>query len=302
MKILVHASASCLLLFCIAASILAQSESQSDLQDSLDLRVMTWNIWHGGKEVGAEVGPKRVAEIIRESGADIIALQETYGSGEWLAKELGFHFHSRGTNVSLLSRHEIVADVSVNDAFNCVGAVIELPEGNRVVCYSIWLPYAEDIWVENARKQVDVPKWLAACEPSRKKLEAIRDEIELKLRATKYDSLPIIIAGDFNSMSHLDYVSSAIDQCQAEVDWPTSHMLVDHQYQDTYRACNPKVDRRIDRTWSPRFPLQEQDRIDFIYIRDRAFQAVESKTIDKHSIQFPSDHAAVLTRFRYLQD
>jgi endonuclease/exonuclease/phosphatase family metal-dependent hydrolase len=47
---------------------------------------MTWNIWHGGKEVGAEVGPKRVAEIIRESGADIIALQETYGSGEWLAK------------------------------------------------------------------------------------------------------------------------------------------------------------------------------------------------------------------------
>ena len=301
MKRLAQVAAGFLVSFCLAANALAQSESKTDSADTSGLRVMTWNIWHGGKEDGVEVGPKRVAEIIRESGADIIALQETYGSGEWLAKELGFDFHSRGTNVSLLSRHKIVADVSINDAFHCVGAVIELPEGTRAVCYSIWLPYAEDIWVEGCRKQVDVPKWLAACEPSRKKLESIRDVIQLKLRAAKFDSLPVIIAGDFNSMSHLDYVSSATDQYQAEVDWPTSHILVDHEYQDTYRACNPKIDRRIDRTWSPRFLFQEQDRIDFIYVRGHAFQAIESKIIDKHSIQFPSDHAAVLTRFRYLK-
>lgn len=297
MKSLVQVSTSCLFLFFFAASAFAQSVTQ----EAFDLRVMTWNIWHGGKEDGAEVGPKRIAEEIRESEADIVAVQETYGSGEWLAKELGFHIHSRGTNVSLLSRYKVITDVSVNDAFNCVGAVIELPEGNRVVCYSIWLPYAEDIWVEKLRKQVDVPKWLAACEPSRKKLEAIQTEIESKLKSSEYDSLPLIVAGDFNSMSHLDYASSAIDQYQAEVDWPTSHVLIDHGYRDTYRECNPKVDRRIDRTWSPRFPLQEQDRIDFIYVRGRKLRAIESTNIDKHAIQFPSDHAAVLTRFQYLQ-
>jgi len=221
---LVRVFASCLFVCAIATSIDRPSHSQ----DFMELRVMTWNIWHGGKEDGDAVGPKRVAEVIRESEADIVAVQETYGSGDWLAEELGFRFHSRGTNVSLLSRYKIVADVSVNDAFNCVGAVIELPEGNRVVCYSIWLPYAEDIWVENARKQVDVPKWLAACEPSRKKLEAIRTGIDSKLKSANYDSLPIIVAGDFNSMSHLDYVSSANDQYQADVDWPTSHVLTDH--------------------------------------------------------------------------
>ena len=44
-------------------------------------RVMSWNIWRGGREDGEEEGPARVVDVIRDSGADVVAMQETYGSG-----------------------------------------------------------------------------------------------------------------------------------------------------------------------------------------------------------------------------
>ncbi|SVA18356.1 uncharacterized protein METZ01_LOCUS71210, partial [marine metagenome] len=63
-----------------------------------DFSVMTWNIWHGGREDGEEVGPQRVIRVIKNSRADIIAMQETYGSGELISEALGFNFLPRGTN------------------------------------------------------------------------------------------------------------------------------------------------------------------------------------------------------------
>ena len=42
-----------------------------------DFSVMTCNIWHGGREDGEKVGPKRVIRVIKNSRADIIAIQET---------------------------------------------------------------------------------------------------------------------------------------------------------------------------------------------------------------------------------
>ena len=81
--------------------------------DSLSFRTMTWNIWHGGREDGEKIGPQRVVEVIRQSKADIVAMQETYGSGEWISEQLGFHFHPRGTNVSIHSRYPVLEDISV---------------------------------------------------------------------------------------------------------------------------------------------------------------------------------------------
>ncbi|MFG0262338.1 MAG: endonuclease/exonuclease/phosphatase family protein, partial [Novipirellula sp. JB048] len=106
------------------------------------------------------------------------------------------------------------------------------------------------------------------------------------------------IAGDFNSMSHLDWSEVNVDQNGAQVQWPTSQVLIDAGYRDSYRETNPFFDRLADRTWSPRFPDQEQDRIDFIYYRSNAWQATESRVIEQHAEKFPSDHSAVLTRFK----
>jgi hypothetical protein len=174
---------------------------------------MTWNIWHGGREDGEVVGPKRVIEVIRDSGADLVAMQETYGSGELISSALGFHFHPRGTNVSIHSRYPIVEDLSVFEEFQCVGALIELPgTGARVAFYSIWLPYDAEIWEAGTRDTSRPETMVAACNASARSLEAIHDGIRERLADTKYDGVPIIVAGDFNSMSHLDYGEVGYDQ------------------------------------------------------------------------------------------
>jgi endonuclease/exonuclease/phosphatase family metal-dependent hydrolase len=260
------------------------------------LRVLTWNIWHGGREDGAEEGPRKVAEIIRQSGADVVAMQETYGSGEKIAADLGFHFHARGTNVSLHSRYPIVEDISVFEPFKCVGALVSIPHrdaSRTVAVYSLWLPYDKEIWEAGTRPHGDSAAMLAACASSATDLAAIRDAIDERLSDSKYAGVPIILAGDFNSMSHLDYAEVAREEYRDVIEWPTSRVMSDAGYRDVYRACNPRIDRAKDRTWTPRFPEQEQDRIDFVYARGDV-TPLDARVIDLHEDGFPSDHAAVI--------
>lgn len=259
---------------------------------------MTWNIWHGGREDGERIGPNRVVDVIRNSQADLVAMQETYGSGERISKALGFHFHPRGTNVSIHSRYPVLEDISVFEEFKCVGALIELPNKHRVAFYSIWLPYGADIWIPETRQASSPEQLQAACQPSAADLTKIHNAIQQRLSAPKYADTSIIIAGDFNSMSHLDYREIAIEHYERVVDWRTSHVLTDAGFRDSYREMNPTIDRAADATWSPRFPNQEQDRIDFIYYKSNSLEAVNSEVIREHADKFPSDHAAVLTTFR----
>lgn len=246
---------------------------------------------------GLIAGPRRVVEVIRSARADLVAMQETYGSGELIASELMYVFKPRGTNVSIHSRFPIVEDISVFEEFKCVGALVELPNGGRVAFYSIWLPYSGEIWEPGTRNSNDLASLLAACAASQPDLEKIRDGIDQRLADPKYADVPVIIAGDFNSMSHLDYTAVARDEYKAEVSWPTSQVMTGAGYRDAYREHNPVVDRLRDRTWTPRFPEQEQDRIDFIYYRGRGLRSQASNVHDQHPILFPSDHAAVTADF-----
>lgn len=263
----------------------------------IEFRAMTWNIWRGGRMDGLLAGPRRVVEVIRNSRADLVAMQETYGSGELISRELMFNFKTRGTNVSIHSRYPIIEDISVFQEFKCVGALVQLPNGSRVAFYSIWLPYSGEIWEPGTRNSNDIASLIAACAASAPDLEQIRDGIAKRLADPKYADVPIIIAGDFNSMSHLDYTAVARDEHKAEVAWPTSQVMTSAGFRDAYREHNLVVDRQRDRTWTPRFPDQEQDRIDFIYYRGRGLRSKASHMHDQHPILFPSDHAAVTADF-----
>ena len=287
--------------------VIAQEDSQPQT-----FNVMTWNIWHGGKEDGEEVGPERVIDIIRNSQADFVAMQETYGSGERIAKALKYNFHPRGTNVSILSRYPVVEDISVFEEFKCVGGLVELPDHRKIAFYSIWLPYNKEIWEVGTRDTSRPDLMQAACQASCDDLKEIESLIAERLKDEKYRDVPVIIAGDFNSMSALDYIPSSTDQCEVAIDWPTSHVLLDLGYRDSWRELHPEVDRSLDRTWTPRFPEQEQDRIDFVYYRGLGLLAAEleatqsmvvdsrvekTETLTKET--FPSDHAALVTGFSW---
>ena len=286
-----------LVLLCFPCGHLSAQPATDNAQS---FSVMAWNIWHGGKEDGKEIGPQRVVDVIRDSKADLVAMQETYGSGELIAKELEFSFHPRGTNVSIHSRFPVVEDISVFEEFKCVGALVELPDKRQVAFYSIWLPYNKEIWEEGTRK-LESKDMLAACQASCDDLIKIDKAITARLSDKKYQNVPVVIAGDFNSMSHLDYISSAEDQFGISIDWPTSQVLSDHGFRDSYRELHPEVNRQNDRTWTPRFKNQEQDRIDYIYYKGSGVLPIESNVIDTHAEKFPSDHAALVTRFAWLK-
>jgi endonuclease/exonuclease/phosphatase family metal-dependent hydrolase len=261
------------------------------------ITVATWNIWHGGRENGDSLGPLRVAKLLRESNADLIALQETYGSGEILASQLQFHFHPRGTNVSILSRYPIIEDISVFLPFHCVGAVVRLPAGQKVAFYAIWLSYDEDIWVKGIRDSLSTADMLAVTRISGDQMESLLSAIQSRLNSSAYADIPVLIAGDFNAMSHLDYSAENIGQYGFVVEWPTSLQLMGQGFVDAYRQQFPKVDRMRDRTWSPRFPEQEQDRIDYIYYRGKNMRLIHAGLVDTCEGLFPSDHALVWARF-----
>ncbi len=261
---------------------------------SNSFKVMTWNIWRGGREDGEKIGPARVVDVIRNSSADLVAMQETYGSGEWIAKELGFHFHPRGTNVSVFSRYPVLEDLSVFEEFKCVGALVDVPNVGPVAFYSIWLPYGEDIWLPEIRGKSDDAAMIAATQPSADDLQKMLAAIQDRLADPKYRDVSLVVAGDFNSMSHLDWNAVAMAQYGRIIQWPTSRLMSAAHFRDAWRETHPQVDRSADATWSPRFPEQEQERIDFIYYRSQKLRAVQSQRLREHSELFPSDHAAVL--------
>jgi endonuclease/exonuclease/phosphatase family metal-dependent hydrolase len=267
-------------------------------------QVLAWNIWNGGDEArcAEDESVKRakqqaIVDVIRASGADVIAMVETYGSGEAIAAGLGFHFHPRGTNVSILSRWPVVEDVSVYEPFNCVGAIVELPDKRRVAVYSAWIHYVDDIWTDpRSRDGRDAAELLAADGESRQvEIRAILRGIDEEM--AKRPGVPVILAGDFNSNSHLDYVDAARGQYGVVAEWPVTKIVADAGFCDAYRVCHPKVDRVTDRTWSPRFPEQIQDRIDFVFWRGSQLRPVEAKRLDQAKTRWPSDHAAVWVKF-----
>jgi endonuclease/exonuclease/phosphatase (EEP) superfamily protein YafD len=269
-----------------------------------DLQVLAWNIWNGGDEAryAEDEAVKRakqqaIVDVIKASGADVVAMVETYGSGEAIAAGLGFHFHPRGTNVAILSRWPVVEDVSVYEPFNCVGAIVELPDKRRVAVYSAWIHYVDDIWTDpHSRDGRDAAELLAADGESRQaEIRAILRGIDEEM--AKRPGVPVILTGDFNSNSHLDYVEAAREQYAVVAEWPVTKIVADAGFRDVYRECHPKVDRAADRTWSPRFPEQIQDRIDFVFWRGEQLRAVEAKRLDQAEPRWPSDHAAVWARF-----
>ncbi|MDR3618027.1 MAG: endonuclease/exonuclease/phosphatase family protein [Paludisphaera borealis] len=295
--------------FLLVASILAAATAVLEVPIRGDeaagpIRVLAWNIWNGGDEAKNEPSParkiekqKRVAEAIRASGADVVAMVETYGSGEAIARELGFHFHPRGTNVSILSRWPIKEDLSVYKPFHCVGALVEAPDGRRLAVYSVWIHYVDDVWTDPHSRDGRTPADLIAKDgPSRvTEVRAILDGVAAKTAALA--NATVIVAGDFNSNSHLDYTEAARDQFGLVVDWPVTRTVAEAGFRDAYRVCNPKIDRKKDRTWSPRFPEQIQDRIDFVFWKGDALAPRSATMIDQAPGRWPSDHAAVLVEF-----
>lgn len=259
----------------------SEPENQSDT-----LTVLNWNIWHGGTHFTLEKdgfdGITRTAELIKESGADIILMQETYGAGPEISSSLGFYYYEAssiigavwGANLSVMSRYpfdeafmvEEKSNYGNNYAFNNGGVKISLSESKNVIAFSNWY---------NGRKPEDLKGALKAW-------SALLAEA---------DRTPIVFGGDFNSVSHLD---------DGQGESGHSKLMTEAGFKDSFREMYP------DPKEYPGFSGPGgQDRIDYIYYSGNGLELIDSKPLipgfkgrDAKTPFYPSDHLGFVSRFR----
>ncbi len=259
------------------------------------LRVLAWNIWNGGREDGTDIGVARVVECIRASGADLVAMQETYGSGPRIADALGYHLYLRSSNLSIISRYPALAHHDHFKPFNLAGVTLELAPAQQLKLFSLWIHYLPDFCNDVQREGTTAALLVAAEGETRAaEIRAILRELQPHLRA----ETPLIVAGDFNSPSHLDWIQTANPlHCNLTVEWPVSKDMAEAGFLDAYRQIHPDPIAAPGHTWTPRNPRSWQDRIDYIYYLGKGLRCQGAEVHNQHPVQWPSDHAAVLAHF-----
>ncbi len=262
------------------------------------LRVLSFNILAGG----ARLGPlSKTVEVIEASRADVVALQEVGDSGPRLAAATKMHSAvvSRGLVLSRfpIGRHS-PARKGVRIDVPGLGPTWVFNEHLPAAPYQpyqlVGIPYGkENPFVETPGEAI-----AEALRARGQRAAALLMDMAEPLRK----DLPLVVLGDFNEPSHLDWTDRArrAGLCTHTVRWPTSRAIVDAGLTDAFRAIHPDETKTPGHTWTPR-PAERDvhDRIDFVYgrhLKPTAASVVgESREhADVVVTPYPSDHRAVV--------
>jgi len=270
---------------------------------SKEIKVMTWNIWNGGlhgiktnhfeKDTANTLN---VLKVIEQHDSDILLMQETYCCGMEIAKKAGFPYSWRGSsNLSIHSKYPITDTIRIFRPFNSHGVIIDI-EGKKLMCFNIWLHYLPD-YFQDIKKLSPDSLILGEKETRLNEIVAILTDIN---NLGENAQMPVIVGGDFNSGSHLDWVESTKKwHYNKIVEWPVSKMMEDHGYTDTFREANPDPAKTLNGTWGFISDDIISDRIDFIYYKGNDLKTKSSRIIqdDPPNGFFNSDHRAILSTF-----
>ena len=229
------------------------------------LTAAAFNIHHGGKHETVEEdgwdSRELIAEIIRREDIDIVMMQETYSSGDFIAAELGYYFATtvdwdylnQGANISVLSRYPI-EEIAVppNSSFMNVAARVAISDSQDVFAMSNWYG-----------------------------MNNFKDVFEFhESRFSQSDNLPILFAGDFNAVPHTDGGRS-----------PASKLLLEAGFRDAYRESFPDVEK------NPGASHQSGSRIDQLYYKGRGLKHDSTRVLSTWPSKFPSDHFLIKSIF-----
>ena len=223
---------------------------------------MAWNIWgtlntaehfyYKGKSAR-----ERTIEIIKNYETDIVLMVETYGSAEGIAESLGFYYYTPGPkdNLCIFSRYPL-EDVGIVDgvsSFSFIRATALLPFGKRINLYSCWIPMRGKYGLDD--KAVSDNDIISATEVRGKTLEKflINPAVVRDIQAT--DSIPMLIGGDFNTISHLDFTEESAAQGlnygRVFDRHPVMSLFQGLGFVDTYRCANPEITQEtLGYTWT----------------------------------------------------
>jgi endonuclease/exonuclease/phosphatase family metal-dependent hydrolase len=289
------------------------------------VRVMSLNLWVGG-DAGRQPIDQTLA-VIRQSGADIVGLQETEGTapkGEprpdraaELADRLGWHYLDQGGRRGILSRFEIVGATPGK-----WGAKVALPSGRAMYVFNVHLAHSPYQPYQLLGIPYDNGAFLKTEDEA---IRAARDaragqlsEMLAEVGAIRPEGLPVVLTGDFNEPSHRDWTQAVAEAglCPLEVRWPTTEAVEASGFVDAYRAAYPDPVGHRGLTWTPTTsvddPGDRHDRIDFVFVsgpdgagaRVTAVRIVgESRTFADIVVSpYPSDHRAVVADLELFGD
>jgi exonuclease III len=224
-----------------------------------------WNIWHGGKHwtVSKDGWDSRVriAEMLKKENADVIMMQETYSSGDFIAAELGYYFATtvdwdylnQGANISVLSRYPIKE--------------LYVPKGAPFmnVAVKIGISKTQDLYV--------MSNWYGM-----NQFPAVYNFN--RTRFAEADNIPTLFAGDFNAIPHTDGGKS-----------PASRKMLDEGFIDAYRSLYPDLEKY------PGYTHRSGKRIDQLYYKGKGLTNISTKVVSNWIGGFPSDHFLVISKF-----
>jgi endonuclease/exonuclease/phosphatase family metal-dependent hydrolase len=287
------------------------------------LRVMSFNIWGGGGNEGK--GIDETVAVMKAAGADIIAVQETRLEGAdctadacpaqgpsvapALAAALGYHLYEATAVNDALWANAILSRYPVGAATaNGLGVPVDVG-GVTVWVFNIHLddapyqpyqllgiPYGDAPFIATGAEAAD---WAARTRGAGMAL--------LSADMAAAGQAPVVVMGDFNEPSALDWTAAAVaaGQKPVAVDWPATRGLLDAGFVDAYRAVHPDPVAKPAFTWTPRYPENaaddHPDRIDMILarapglaVRDAWIVGEAGPRTDLAVDPWPSDHRAVM--------
>lgn len=267
------------------------------------LKVMEFNIEYGGEVVDF----RSVIRAIRESGADVVGIEEAWANTARIARRLGWDYFD--------PRMQIVSRLPLMDPPEADGlyTFVEIEPGRVVAVGNVHLPsypYSPQriLLGATAREALAFERTY--------RVPAVRPSVHA-LSALAAAGIPSFLVGDFNAPSDLDWTSRTVGtrpQIRFPLAWPVSEVMERHGFVDSYRRAHPDPLRRPGITWPsgrPRppgsydpGPNAPQDRIDFVYAAGPAV-TVRSTLVGESGAPgvriavdpWGSDHRAVLSTF-----
>ncbi len=253
------------------------------------LNLMSWNIWHGGRRRGRDIGPQQVIDLIKDTGTDIVMMQETYGSGPLIADELGYYFYLSSENISVISKYPIEKTwVEYHELWTGI-TTIQLSEKQKINLASIWLHYLPGR--DTRSPDMTAEKLIEGeAENRHKEIKIILEKLKPQLEQT--DDIPLFIGGDFNSPSHNDWGEETKNWHNGlVVEWPVSKEMWDAGFTDSFREIHPDLNYLAPTISAERLSY----RIDYIYYKGKGLKSLDSDMHYEYKGIWPSDHPAVTT-------
>ena len=289
----------CLLPWAARAQIATPSPGKTPLPPAAasEVRVMSFNIWVGGEQV--DLG--QVIAAIQAAGADVVGLQEAEGRTREIADALGWRYADE--RMQIISRLPLLAPPDSAGFFTYV----QVRPGEVFAMANVHLP-SDPYGPEAVRDGATAEEVLQIETETRL---PVLETVLGRLPAIQAERIPIVMTGDFNSPSSLDWTEDAVaarDQMAYPVAWPVSEAAFAAGLRDTFRAVHLDPVSRPGLTWTPGYPNptlragETLDRIDWVLASDN-IAVVDSEVVgeggnsdvDIPIMPYPSDHRGVVS-------